>query len=108
MRDKSLSFAAKLFGITNVLEPYPQEFESPYSGKILEAYILRDTCCRPKRLQLILDLERRLNIPHTDTYSSLSIDFMYLRKEQLPQVNRLLSYFFWPSIDSKISLFFPT
>lgn len=112
-RDPSLSFAAKLHGISNALPSYPPETVSPFSGLRLARFLHREGRVKPLKLRLLEEL-RRVNPPYDDGEESVAagadestIDFVHVRKEWIPQVNRLLRQFFWPSVDMTESLDYP-
>lgn len=132
-RDPSLSFAAKLNGLSNTLPIYPPETVSPFSGLRLPSFLHREHQIKPLRMRLLEELKH--SFPKYDpddddglqeqeevengpdltanpdatpsTEATRSIDFIHVRKEWIPQVNRLLRQFFWPSIDMTESLDYP-
>jgi ribosomal protein S18 acetylase RimI-like enzyme len=85
-------------GVTN-LDGYPFPVESPYSGKNLPVLINREAIRLPARLKLLHDLRSE--------DAEEFIDFIHLRKEFVPQLNRLLKAHFWPGIDVSESLDWP-
>lgn len=113
VRDPSLSFKAKLLGVTN-MRGYPFERISPFSGLRLPAYLHREAGIRPLKLRLFDEmrdkgfLRKRSGEDASDSVDGAStIDFIHVRKEFIPQVNRLLRKFFWPAIDMTESLDYP-
>lgn len=101
-RDPSLSFLAKLNGISNTIPGYPLEFVSPFSGLRLPSFLYRDYETKPAKVQLfeeLTDSVSRYDADETLAYDLSPIDYINVRKEWLPQVNRLLRRFFWPSVD---------
>lgn len=105
LKDPSLSFRAKLMGVTN-LAGYPWPLESPYTGNTLPVYLHRETEHLPPKAKLMHAI-RSLNNSGEDDAGPASIDFMHLRKEHVPQLNRLLRDAFWPNIDVSESLEYP-
>jgi ribosomal protein S18 acetylase RimI-like enzyme len=106
LKDPSLSFRAKLLGVTNV-SGYPWPLESPYTGNKLPVYLHRETETLPPKAQILHAIRSLNGGDDTTTDIPNSIDFMHLRKEHLPQLNRLLSDAFWPNIDVTESLEYP-
>lgn len=113
-RDPSLSFMAKLNGVSNTMPEYPPETVSPFSGLRLPRFLHREWEAKPVKMRLLEEL-RRVNPPY-DPDAELkseefagddSIDFVHVRKEWMSQVNRLLRQFFWPSVDMTESLDYP-
>lgn len=130
-RDPALSFMAKLMGVSNVIPGYPLEMTSPHTGLRLPSFIHRESIIRPLKLQLIHELRSSIPLYEGNDDGSMedgyehenmieeqlklegeraandTIDFLHLRKEWLPQVNRLLRSMFWPTIDMSESLDYP-
>ena len=102
MREPWRSFRAKLMGVTE-LEAYPFEIESPYSGRKLPVLLHRETGRLPARARIL----REIRSEEFNSEAEDHIDFIHLRKEFIPQVNRLLQAHFWPSIDISESLDWP-
>lgn len=103
--NKYLSLKFRVLGMSACLsEPFPCQFTSPFSGRPLPAFISRDSDCfvRSARGQLMHSLTRLFTQPSNNT-----VDFIHLRREYVPQLNRLLSAFFWPNIDVTESADFP-
>lgn len=112
VRDPTLSFKAKLLGVANV-KGYPFDRISPFSGLRLPAYIHRESGIRPLKLRLFDEMREKGYLKEDEGNNaneldlSNTIDFIHVRKEFIPQVNRLLRKFFWPSIDMAESLDYP-
>jgi cysteine-rich protein 2-binding protein len=83
---------------------YPYEITSPFSGRPLPEYILRDrdTYNQSPRGQILLSLKKVFGLIDPGT-----IDYLHLRKEYVPQLNRILSTFFWPGIDVSEAVDYP-
>lgn len=107
--NKYLSIRYKLLGMSSFTPSFPTEFTSPFSGRPLPAYIKRDTDCfaRSARGQLMHSLNRLFNQQQQQQEHPTTIDFIHLRREHVPQLNRLLSAFFWPNIDVAESADYP-
>lgn len=104
-QNKYLSLRYKIMGISACFSEYPPvDFVSPFSGRPLPPYIRRDEdmFLQSKRGQLMHSLNRLFHSSQPN-----SIDFMHLRREHVPQLNRLLSSYFWPNIDITESADFP-
>lgn len=112
VRDPTLSFRAKLLGVSNV-RGYPFDRISPFSGLRLPAYLHREERLRSLKLRLFDEMRQkghlRQDAGDTDNELDVSntVDFAHVRKEFIPQVNRLLRKFFWPSVDMTESLDYP-
>lgn len=144
-RDPSLSFRAKLLGLSNVCENYPLEIISPFTGLRLPAFIYREYKRKPIKMQLLEEIQAVVPVFDPDPDPDLdldldpdpeskvkdrdkddveddkegsngvkddnpdesSIDFIHVRKEWIPQLNRLLRRFFWTGIDMTECLDYP-
>ncbi|XP_067623880.1 cysteine-rich protein 2-binding protein [Eurosta solidaginis] len=79
-------------------------FKSPYSLRILHPFIFRDEEIAPPWLQLMCELQYRVN----EEYPTRStIDFCYVRPNHIAAVNALLQSTFWPGIDMSECLSYP-
>ncbi|KAH6580313.1 hypothetical protein BASA50_006658 [Batrachochytrium salamandrivorans] len=77
---------------------------SPYTGKKLDPYIVRDyTMFPPKKATLEAIHSRGKAFPS----ASASIDLVYLHEMHVNAVNDMLSRVFWPGIDVSENLMFP-
>lgn len=104
LKDPTLSFRAKLMGVTH-LDGYPFKVVSPYTGAELPNVLYRQTEDLPAKARILRDVVNKSGAEFDD--STHAIEFIHLRKEFLPQVNRLLREYFWPSIDITESLEWP-
>lgn len=92
--DEDVKFSSRLVG--NVQQ---ELFQSPYSGRILQPYVYRDSVSMPEWVKMMCELQFTVNggeIP-----SRAPIDYCYVRPHHIPAVNSLLQRLFWPGIDSK-------
>jgi ribosomal protein S18 acetylase RimI-like enzyme len=91
-------------GVTN-LPGYPWPLESPYTGNVLPVYLHRETERLPPKARLL----HAIRSPSGDGADSgpASVDFMHVRREHVPQLNRLLRDAFWPNIDVSEALEYP-
>ncbi|KAI9101179.1 hypothetical protein DFS34DRAFT_613420 [Phlyctochytrium arcticum] len=86
---------------------------SPYTGIVLKPYIWRNYKCAPPRKQLLETIASRgrqadaAYTPAAAEEKSWPIDYVYLDKMQLGDVNDLLCRTFWPGIDASENLFHP-
>jgi hypothetical protein len=83
---------------------------SPYTNRSLKPIIWRNWDAQPMKLGTIKEMKRKYShfFPGQTFLSTLApVDFCYLRKEHLHQVNRMLSQFFWPGIDISEALDYP-
>lgn len=107
-RDPTLSFKSKIIGNTNVIENFPTEIISPFSGVRLPSIIYKDEISRPKKLLVLKQLHERFQgVPGKGNLEDEAVYFLHIRNEFLSQTNRLLRTFFWPSIDMIESLDYP-
>ena len=86
-------------------EEYYREIISPYSLKKLNSFIRRDFKLKTKQ-NLILNELFKFHYNY-DQSNEISIDFCYLKKYHLEQVNHLIRRFYWNSIDVKDYLLCP-
>ncbi|XP_012160091.1 cysteine-rich protein 2-binding protein isoform X2 [Ceratitis capitata] len=81
-----------------------EKFESPYSHRILHPFIYRDKEIAPPWLQLMCELQFKVNKKYP--YRA-PIDFCYVRPNHIAAVNALLQTSFWPGIDMSECLSYP-
>lgn len=101
-RYPALSFRSKLEGVSNVLEP--KDFISPYTGLRLPAFLHREYGVRTRKGYLLNEIS---SLGSSENSKVIPIDFIHVRREWLPQVNRLLQEHFWPAIDMTECLDYP-
>ncbi|CAG8465038.1 3963_t:CDS:10 [Diversispora eburnea] len=104
------SFASRLYGNPRLANTLTAEeaWTSPLQRK-LRPYIRRDYETMPPKLRLLQDIVKYAHRNDHDWLPppSSPIDYCYLQKEHLNQVNDLLQRCFWPSIDISENLLFP-
>lgn len=97
VKNPELSFRAHVLGISSVIEGWPEvPIESPYTGNRLPAVVATLKDIVPTQLALLHELELR-NEKGEDELEYIKIH--HIRKEFVPQINRLLKASFWPRID---------
>eukprot|EP01080_Neovahlkampfia_damariscottae_P011158 gene11158-3980_t len=85
-------------------EEYYREMISPYSLKKLNSFIRRDFKIQTKQKLILNELNK---FHYNDEMMNIPIDFCYLKKYHLEQVNNLIRRFYWNSIDVKDYLLCP-
>lgn len=115
IKNPSLSFMAKIRGLSNLEEyfplyKYPPEQISSFTGQRLPSFIERNTDICPPKLALLREIEIFWAI-RKDNYvinnANNTIDFVHILKDHIPLVNRFLRSHFWPSIDMVEYLDYP-
>ncbi|XP_059614804.1 cysteine-rich protein 2-binding protein isoform X1 [Phlebotomus argentipes] len=79
--------------------------KSPYTGRLLQPFIYRDSVSLPQWVRVMSELQFTVNdgkIP-----SRAPIDYCYVRPHHIPAVNSLLQRLFWPTIDMAECLMYP-
>ncbi|KAI8928577.1 hypothetical protein BC831DRAFT_397374 [Entophlyctis helioformis] len=112
------SLRSKLYGnpmLRDTLTVFEDRI-SPYTGKRLRPYIMRDYGSRPPRkamLETISAMQEAPNHLGTDVTPAIRvkdlspIDYVYLHDMHIDAVNDALAHMFWPSIDVSENLLFP-
>ncbi|XP_018325109.1 cysteine-rich protein 2-binding protein [Agrilus planipennis] len=102
--NKAMDLKTKIMGGLR-LEPVL----SPYSALYLCPYIKRDAEVNPPWLQLMAELQVKVNhkclgwkLPPRDP-----VDYVYVQPEHIPAINSLCNHFFWPGIDLTECLQYP-
>ncbi|XP_077291541.1 ada2a-containing complex component 2 [Arctopsyche grandis] len=99
-----LNFAIRLVGSCEI-----SPFISPYSGKLLKPYIWRDTETVSPWIQLMNDVQIKVNKNKPKKIQSeiSSLDYCYVRPQHISSINSLCEHFFWPGIDLSDTLLYP-
>lgn len=76
---------------------------SQYSGILLPHIAYQDKLLAkiPKKLKILTEIKKRNAKNNAD--EEICLDYCYFRREDLNQVNTLLTSFFWPGIDGIFS-----
>ncbi len=115
--DPSRSMYVNLTGLASLYGQIPYPVTSPFTGKLLEPFVWRDTsfsCPKMKLLKEIRDFggiaveddDNDDDDEEEEDYQE-SLDFVHLRREFVGQCNDLLSLSFWPGIDVSEALEYP-
>ena len=97
VKNAELSFRSQVLGISSILEGWPEvPIESPYTGNRLPGVVTIVKNIVPPHLAILHELELR-NGKSKDELEYIKIH--HIRKEFVPQINRLLRTSFWPRID---------
>ncbi|KAI8982518.1 hypothetical protein BDB01DRAFT_835959 [Pilobolus umbonatus] len=110
------SFASRLYGSIRQRHTITKDesWLSSWNGRKLRPFIRRDYENKPARMLLMGQIKachgkpiKKGQIQPSGIIRGDSIDYVYLQKEHLSQVNTLLSRSFWEGIDVSESLLFP-
>ncbi|XP_037545573.1 cysteine-rich protein 2-binding protein [Nematolebias whitei] len=106
VQQNSVSFWHRLMGAEGSLDP---SIKSPYTSRILKAFIRRDYESRPLKLRLLAEIKA---YPHkTDPdwapEPDAPIDYCYVRPNHIPSVNAMCHDTFWPGVDLSECLQYP-
>jgi ribosomal protein S18 acetylase RimI-like enzyme len=116
MSDPSRSMYVKLTGLGSLYGQIPYPVPSPFTGKLLEPFVLRDYSFSCPKMKLLSEIREFGGIPddgcgeeeeEEEADSEESLDFVHLRREFVGQCNDLLSLSFWPGIDVTDALEYP-
>ncbi|XP_057334386.1 cysteine-rich protein 2-binding protein [Microplitis mediator] len=85
------------------------EICSPYTQRGLKPFIRRDDSCRPLWLEVMQELEAKVNGKQPDwrPRPRATVDYSYVRPQHIPGINSLACQFFWPGIDLTECLQYP-
>ncbi|GAB0100599.1 Cysteine-rich protein 2-binding protein [Sergentomyia squamirostris] len=97
---ENVQFSSRLVGMT-----HQELFQSPYSERILQPFIYRDTQSMTPWVKLMCELQYKVN--RGQVPSRAPIDYCYVRPHHIPAVNALLQRLFWPGIDMSECLMYP-